>query len=187
MTGLNHPRFRYCRRDRSPIRRLRRRGPWPRRGDSRGRFPSRRSAPLASSSSRSLFSTVISASHQATCQCAVKAHGAHHSDRRSSVLAVSWHFVVLGGPPPSVGGSNPRSSIRAWAAGRCGFAVTGVSCDDSFVKSESPGSNAARVGAFLLGKRNTVLVTTLPERGFFSSLRQPPKPEGLRVNSAEFL
>ena len=83
----------------------------------------------------------------------------------SSFLGI---FVVLGCPPPSVGGSNPRSSIRAWAAGRCGFAVTGVSCDDSLVKSESPGSNAARVGAFLLGKRNTVLVTTLPERGFFS-------------------
>ena len=37
---------------------LRRRGPWPRRGDSRVRSPSRRSAPLASPSSRSRFYSI---------------------------------------------------------------------------------------------------------------------------------
>jgi hypothetical protein len=79
--------------------RLRRQGPWPRRGDSRVRSPSRRSAPLASSPSRSLFSTVISASHQATCQYAVNAHGASHSARRSSVLAVLSAFLLFWAVP----------------------------------------------------------------------------------------
>ena len=55
------------------------------------------------------------------------------------------------------------------------FAVTGVSCDDSLVMSEGPGSNAARVGALLLGKRNTVLVSTLPERGLYLTPAYHPR------------
>ena len=63
---------------------LRRRGPWPRRGDSRVRSPSRRSAPLASSSSRSRFSLDLAATkRRANAQSMRTAPTTQTDDRRS--------------------------------------------------------------------------------------------------------
>ena len=48
-------------------------------------------------------------------------------------------FGVLGGRPPSMGGTHPPLERSNLAVRSVWFAVTGVSCDDSLVISETPG------------------------------------------------
>ena len=111
-------------------------GPWPRRGDSRVRSPSRRPAPLASSSSRSRFYSISPPS-----DVPMRSQCARRQPPRPTIVGPSsflGSFGVLGGRPPSVGGTHPPLERSGLAVRSVWFAVTGVSCDDSLVMSETP-------------------------------------------------
>ena len=72
--------------------RLRRQGPWPRRGDSRVRSPSRRSAPLP----HPLLDLASPISPPSDVPMRRHAHGANRPDRRSSVLAAFLAALFFG-------------------------------------------------------------------------------------------
>ena len=142
---------------------LRRRGPWPRRSDSRVRSPSRRSAPVRHDSF--LFSS--SNSSAGLCLfCALRSsiNQPAPTDGRRSRRVRPLVIVFCGfGRSPTFGGRNAPSA-RAFEPGRparCDSLSQVCHVMISSSKAKHPGSNAARVEVFLLGKRNTILLATL--------------------------